>query len=295
MANTPEGRLVQRAQLSLEELREVEQLAATCVAADGGRLKLEFEILANRSLGTVNDFAWRHGAAMVGFLGIYSFGPQAEICGMVLPEMRRRAVFTQLFEAAKRELAGRFLTEALLVVDRTYGPGAAFARSRGGSIEHSEHRMVLQREPAQLREGPPISLRPANRADAGFLVPCLSEAFGLTAEAFGQAAPEQEVTPLATTFVIEREGEPVGTIRSVTEGRGAGIYGFAVEAHHRGRGIGRQALTTLVIQLVERGVTQVGLEVSCTNSSALGLYTSCGFDVTGTEDYYAVQLAPGKV
>jgi ribosomal protein S18 acetylase RimI-like enzyme len=36
-------------------------------------------------------------------------------------------------------------------------------------------------------------------------------------------------------------------------------------------------------------MAQIGLEVSCNNDSALHLYLTCGFDVTGTEDYYAVQ------
>jgi ribosomal protein S18 acetylase RimI-like enzyme len=36
------------------------------------------------------------------------------------------------------------------------------------------------------------------------------------------------------------------------------------------------------------GAAEIELEVSCANDAALHLYLSCGFDVMGTEDYYAV-------
>ncbi len=51
-------------------------------------------------------------------------------------------------------------------------------------------------------------------------------------------------------------------------------------------------LSGLARELVAEGVAEVGLEVSCTNDSALHLYLSCGFEVTGTEDYYSVTVVP---
>ena len=60
---------------------------------------------------------------------------------------------------------------------------------------------------------------------------------------------------------------------------------------HRGRGIGRQVLSGLAGELLTEGIKRVGLEVSSTNDSALGLYLSCGFEVTGTEDYYEVPIS----
>ena len=69
----------------------------------------------------------------------------------------------------------------------------------------------------------------------------------------------------------------------------AGIYGFAILPEFQGRGIGRQVLSSLARELRAEGMAQIGLEVSCNNDSALHLYLTCGFDVTGTEDYYAVQ------
>ena len=92
------------------------------------------------------------------------------------------------------------------------------------------------------------------------------------------------------TLVIERADEPVGTVRLDRHGDAVGIYGFAIVPFFQGRGIGRQVLSGLARNLSTEGVTKVSLEVSTANDAALRLYLGCGFDVMGTEDYYAVQV-----
>ncbi len=287
----PPGHLRSEPGLPPEDLRAIEELATACVAVDGGRLKLEYGILQSRPPEQVNDFLWIAERDLIGFLGIYGYrSDQAEICGMVHPSARRRGIFSRLFEAATAELVRRGAPEALLVVDRLYESGSCFARSVGGTVEHSEHRMILRREPANVVAGPLVTIRAAELADARFVFACLAEAFGLPAE----HVEEEELKALARrspgTLVIEYGNEPVGTVRVDREPGTAGIYGFAVVPKYQGRGIGRQVLSTLARDLGAEGVAEVGLEVSVTNDAALRLYLSCGFDVIGTEDYYAVLL-----
>jgi ribosomal protein S18 acetylase RimI-like enzyme len=287
----PPGRLSSEQGLGPEDLRAIEDLATACVAADGGRLKLELGTLRSRPTDQVNDFLWIAERGPVGFLGLYGYRPdQAEICGMVHPSARRQGVFSRLFEAATAELARRGVPQALLVVNRLYEPGSCFARSAGGTIEHSEHRMTLRREPAIVVADPLVTIREAVLADVPFVLSCLTEAFGLPTEHLG----DEELASLARRFpgtlVIDYANEPVGTVRVDRSDDAAGIYGFAILAEFQGRGIGRQVLSALARDLSAEGVAEIGLEVSCTNDTALRLYTSCGFDVMGTEDYYAVQL-----
>jgi ribosomal protein S18 acetylase RimI-like enzyme len=283
------GRLSALRGLAPEDLRAIEQLAETCVAADGGRLKLEWRTLSSRASDEVNDFVWNLPEGLVGFLGVYGFrSDQVELCGMVHPAHRRRGIFSRLFQAASAELEGRGVQKALLVVDRLYQGGAGFAGYVGGSIEHSEHRMVLRREPAPFVPDPLVKLRLAEMSDVGFIVDCLAEAFDLPIEQLDREAIEALAKRFQGTVVIERGNERVGTIRVERGQDSADVYGFAVTSANRGRGIGRQALSTIVGELAAEGIARVGLEVSSTNDSALVLYVSCGFDVTGTEDYYEV-------
>ncbi|MGO9879564.1 MAG: GNAT family N-acetyltransferase [Acidimicrobiales bacterium] len=289
----PPGHLRSEPGLRPEDLRAIEDLAAACVAVDGGRLKLERGVLQSRPPDQVNDFLWMGDDGLVGFLGLYGDRPdQAEICGMVHPGARRQGAFTRLFAAATAELARRGVPQALLVVDRLYESGACFARRAGGTIEHSEHRMTLHREPADVVADPLVTLREAALGDARFVLSCISEAFGIPTEHLEDSQVEALARRFPGTLVIEYANEPVGTVRVDRDDQAAGIYGFAVVPRYQGRGIGRQVLATLARQLKAEGVADIGLEVSVTNDAALRLYLSCGFDVMGTEDYYEVRFEP---
>ncbi len=279
-----------------EDLDAIAALASTCVEVDGGRLKLEWATLRSRPAEVVNDFRWVDERGLVGFLGLYGFrSDQVEMCGMVRPDARRQGVFSSLFDAARSELRRRNASQVLLVVHRGYEAGAAFARSVGGVIEHSEHRMELRRDPAPMIPDPLVSARAAHSDDAPFVMGCVSAAFGLPAPPAAEEEPEplyleRLSKDLANTRVIDYSGIPVGTVRVDREDGAAGIYGFAVLPQFQGRGIGRQVLSDLARDLPAQGARSVSLEVATSNDAALGLYLSCGFDVMGTEDYFAVPV-----
>jgi ribosomal protein S18 acetylase RimI-like enzyme len=82
----------------------------------------------------------------------------------------------------------------------------------------------------------------------------------------------------------------VGTLRVSRDQDTAGVYGFVVHPDHQGHGIGRDVLRRVCRQALADGATRVRLEVEVTNDRALGLYTSLGFALVTTEDYYALPL-----
>ena len=156
---------------------------------------------------------WFDEDVLVGFLGIYGYRPdQVELCGMVHPSSRRQGIFSRLFEAAIAEVRLRGVPEALLVVDRLYEGGTAFARHLGAEIEHSEHRMVWRREPAEFTPDPSVKIREATRSDIAFIIKCLTEAFDFPAEALEAEEEDTLARRYPGTYVIERAGELVGTI-----------------------------------------------------------------------------------
>jgi ribosomal protein S18 acetylase RimI-like enzyme len=274
--------------LSPRDLRELAALETRVVAADGGRLKLEWQVLTARAGQHVEDVLWREDSKLLGFLGLYAFGGQTvEIAGMVDPAARRRGIATALLAAALPICRGRAYQQALLVTPRGSVAGRAFAQRRAAVLEHSEHVLVLLGAPI---EGPPdsrLSLRTATAVDA----PALS---GVFAAAFGEP-PADLADRLAEaserTVVVELDGLIVGTIRVTRDGDTAGLYGFAVHPSHQGRGIGRDVLRRVCRDLRADGAQRIGLEVAVENDHALGLYTSLGFIQTTTEDYYEIPLS----
>lgn len=255
--------------LTDRDLAALRALEAEVVAHDGCRLKLELPAVQRGDVATA--LRW-DGDRLVGYAGGYRFGSPPEIAGMVAPDHRRSGIGTSLL----REL----LTErSLLVVPAGTAAGQAFAQAHGGVPDHAEHHLVLGETP-ETPEDPSLTVRRAEPRDAQAVRELLREAFDWE-------PPEDVVDRFGdSTRVVERDGEPVGTLRVSDQG---GIYGFAVRPDLQGRGIGRDALARTCRELRAAGVPQVTLEVETRNAAALGLYTSVGFVPAAGEDYWEVQ------
>ncbi|WP_233153476.1 GNAT family N-acetyltransferase [Kineosporia sp. R_H_3] len=276
--------------LSPDHLDAVAALEREVVAADGGRLKLEWGTLRSRSGEDVEDLLWWDGDRLVGFLGVYAFGgPFGELGGMVAPAARRRGIGTALVDAALPLCAARGIDRVLLVTPRTTPAGAAFARARGAVLDHSEHALQLTGPPADGPQDPRISLRPmrSDAADGAAVDALLRGAFGAHGPDFSVADDSERARRLrAETVVAERDGTVVGCLRLTRTDDVAGVYGFAVRPDLQGQGIGRDVLRRTCRQALADGAALVHLEVEVANERALGLYTSLGFAPVSTEDYF---------
>lgn len=267
--------------LSAVALDAIADLERRVVAADGGRLKLEWNALRHRSGQDVEDVLWREGELLLGFLGIYSHGaPTLELAGMVDPAARRRGIGAALLDAGQRLCRHREHNSVLLVVPRTSIPGRSLALRHGGTLEHSEHALQLLGEPADVPADPDITVRAASPADQQALREILRTGFGWE--------PPETADSDPNTLVVERDGRPIGTARLHPEGDRAGIYGFTIHPDHQGHGIGRDVLHRLCRTARTGGATTIHLEVATDNDRALHLYTSLGFRPVITEDYYAL-------
>jgi ribosomal protein S18 acetylase RimI-like enzyme len=84
-------------------------------------------------------------------------------------------------------------------------------------------------------------------------------------------------------WLIEEAGAPVGYVALALGfsleygGRDAFVDELYVRAAHRGRGLGRAALSFALAEAERRGVCAVHLEVERSNPSAQRLYRSLGF------------------
>ena len=190
-------------------LDAIAALERRVIEVDGGRLKLEWGTLRDRSGERVEDLLWWEGARLVGFLGIYGLETLLELAGMVEPDARRRGIGTALLDAAIALCRERGDRRPLLIVPRTSPAGRRLALRRGGVLDHSEHALVLSGDPTGGPPGP-VSLRRATVAD----VPVISRLLEL---GFGGPAPDDLAgrlgSPHEQTVIVDLNGSAVGTLR----------------------------------------------------------------------------------
>jgi ribosomal protein S18 acetylase RimI-like enzyme len=274
------------ARLGPRALEAIGALERRVVEADGGRLKLEWDTLVNRAGDHVEDLLWWEDDELVGYLGLYAFESPLEVTGMVDPRVRRRGIATKLLTAAMTLGAQRNQGSVLLVVPGTSVGGRALALRHGGTFTRSEHAMELVGEPVTGTDDPHFRLRRAGPADTASVAALLQS--GLSGPAPDLA--DRLASSRERTWLIEADGQAVGTIRLTRTAEVGGVYGFVIAPAWRGQGLGRDVLRRVCRQLRAEGATRIGLDVAVDNDRALGLYTSLGFTPIASEDYYAVPV-----
>ncbi|MEN2766923.1 GNAT family N-acetyltransferase [Ornithinibacillus xuwenensis] len=270
--------------LSGKELHAIKTLKEICEKEDGFDLKLNFDMLENRTEGLKEDFFHYEEERLVGFLGSYRFGSKVELCGMVHPNYRRKGIFTKLLQSALEEMNKQTVETILLNAPTGSTSAKGFLKSIPCEFSFAEYQMKWLE--TSLTENPTVIIRPArSKEDIEAVIQLEVLGFGLPEEDVRMMNQMIKETHNDRTFLIEVDGDIAGKIR-VSESDGeAWIYGFAVYPELRGRGIGRNALSNVVKMEHEKGFS-VFLEVEAKNKRALQLYESCGFQSYHSQDYY---------
>lgn len=270
------------ATFTVEQLQALRELEGRTIAADGGRLKLEWGTIEGGHV-TPALLAYEAGE-LVGYLGRYVFGDSPELAGMVDPATRRRGIGSMLLDTMLTICAERGDRTVLLVVPRTSQDGRALALARG-SFDHAEHALQIDGEPVGAHEFPELQMRAHWSEEFERVSELIEEGFG---------HPARKSNNPGYTKVIRLGDDIIGTIRLIPEETNGGgvayIGGFVITAAHRGKGYGRDILRRSVLELRDGGTTPVGLDVLTDNDNALHLYTSVGFRPVATEDYYAIPV-----
>lgn len=268
-------------------LDAIAALEARSLSVDGGRLKLEWGTLRTRPSNERNDLLWWDDGVLAGFVGRYAFGGVTpEATGMVDPARRGQGIGGSLLEALQSLCAERGDERILLVTPRSSVAAKALAIRRGGKFHHAEHALVLTTLGDERSTDPDIELRKAEPNDAAIVQELLKTGFGT------DGTPTNLGDPSEPTLVAERAGQPIATLRVAVDANDArGIYGFVVDPAVQGRGIGRELLRRVCRQALADGAPYVHLEVEVDNDRALALYTSVGFVLETTEDYYELPVA----
>jgi ribosomal protein S18 acetylase RimI-like enzyme len=270
--------------LTEKELFEIKALQEVCEKEGGFHLKLNFDMLENRSEDCKEDFFHYEDGRLVGFLGSYDFGNKVELCGMVHPDYRRRGIFSRLLTMGLEEVKKRNIKTILLNAPTDSHTAKGLLKNIPCAFSFAEYQMKWQK--TELAEDSSVTIRSSfSNDDLEMEIQLDVLGFGLNESEASEMNRRIRENSSDQRLIIEVEGETVGKMR-VSESNGeAWIYGFVVFPEFRGKGIGRKALSK-VVKIEDHKGLSIFLEVEAKNAHALGLYESCGFRSYHSQDYY---------
>lgn len=280
--------------LSDQDIESITTLQNDCIAAQDCNLKLELDFkramgtACARSMTEINEFFYEVDGEPVSYLGLCHFGGHAaELNGMTHPDWCRRGFFTRLLELAADECRRRGFRKILLLTDGRSVSGKAFIQRTGALYDSSEYRMKLENRAPDAQPGR-IRLTAATESDRKAIA-------GMDAIFFGDPAPEENSLPAdlpevpgEVTFMIHGLSA-IGKIRVHFSDNHAFISGFGLLPEYRGQGLGKAALLETLHLIRSRGISEVELDVSCTNETALSIYRQCGFAAKSVMEYHLLR------
>ncbi|HJV18087.1 MAG TPA: GNAT family N-acetyltransferase [Bacillales bacterium] len=269
--------------LTNQQLEEIKELQKECESADEIQLKLNWDMLQERSSREITDFFHFEDGVLVGFLGLYGFGNKVELCGMVKPDYRRKGIFTKLFSEAMNVIEKRGFAEILLNAPTNSSFAKSFLRTVTCDYAFTEYQMQWQKK--ELCYSDEVSVRPSTSDDLEDEILLDIKCFGLDEAGAREFNLQMRQYQSEEFYIIEQEGQTVGKIRVSHLNEEAWIFGFCVDPEYQGKGIGRRVLTNIVLIEKQKGYP-IFLEVEANNLNALGLYESCGFQSYYSQDYY---------
>ena len=270
--------------LTASDRDRVDALRTVCESAEPLDLKLEID--ESDPAGGPIHFLAGAGDALIGYAAITP-GDEAEACGIVHPDRRRRGVGTELLTHVCG--AGRRLgRENILFICEDAVPAAQeWLRRLGAADDSAELRMTLGLKATTGRteqgraHGPALELRAAGEADRT-LARLLGDGFSSSPE---KVSDRLESTRPEDFLLALDAGVVVGTLRLTETPRRSMIYGFVIDANRRGQQLGTRMLDAVLDLLRSRGIAEVGLEVDPENTPAVRLYESFGFSRVTTYRY----------
>ncbi len=286
--------IIMKKELNKEEYEVIKNLEIICLEEQKTNLKLELDFKMRQKSNIVKNkvmtkFLYYENKILVGYLGLCNFGgTTVEISGMVHPKFRRKGIFGRLFSIAKEEWQKTIYLEVLALCDHRSISGLAFINTIKAEYDFAEYKMCLSKKKSDVTLSYVIKLRVATSEDASEIDRQTSIYFGAPQKDLvtGIENPTYQLEDNFISYMAEIKGKIIGKIHlSITNNEGF-IYGLGVLPEFRGRGYGREILSSILDILNRKDVENIFLEVATENKNALSLYESCGFEEISVMDYY---------
>ncbi len=299
MSSNPTFKIEKPLQLSEDTLSAARQLVAACEAAEPAPVRVSWRMLRTRAGVTPLDFCCYLDGALAGYLFMDPYNPkERETIILVHPAYRRRGIAHALLAEAYKECQRTGVERIILICERRAVAGKAFVEHFAARFDFAEHEMALGAFQPRDSSASYLNIRLADLDDLDALVAidaaCFNQREEEARERFIRRWHDQHSRQYIALLASEgtAAAEPVGMFRLSAEDGATGIYGLGIAPAHQGRGYGRQILEEAVRRArADDPQAAVMLDVDVDNTRAFNLYTSAGFQVRATYEYYALNVS----
>lgn len=276
-------------QLNDQQLKELEQLKATCKKVDGSIPNLYMHLLMQpRTLPTI--VLYYEQGQLIAFLSVYFFYDDAvEVALLVHPEARHQGIAKQLLRHIIPLIVEHNFFK--LIFSSPAHLNERWLPALGFSHRHSEYYMERHNLSPLLDQQKQLNFRMATIEDIPQL--CL-----LDEACFHKMHAELE--PRFQHILSERnyqivlafdKNKLVGKAHLRWQKHGATLSDIAVFPEKQGHGLGTALIAHCINYALSEGKPDLNLDVETHNQKALELYTLLGFLTQNACDYWAIEVS----
>lgn len=278
--------------LTETQLEQVKELEQVCRSFDNtkGSISLAQELNFYKEM---NCFYMTYdGEKLVGVLSVFApIKDEAEISALILPNHRRKGLFTKLLSEALAELKRFEIEELYFVHDTGSVAGKAMIEKWGIEPDHSEYLLVYDKDFDRDNYKLSITIKQTEQEDLDDMTQLSLGVFGGNEEEWTTLHQKSLDSPNILCYLPYCKGNQIGIGSvNITE-QGLFIFGFGILPTYRRKGFGRAFLSSIVNELQSKFDDDILLEVDSENHGAFILYTTSGFKREVQFDYYKQMVA----
>ncbi len=249
--------IVRAARLSDEVRKEINSLMTKCCEEEN----LKGAIFLDNKLNAIAEmpcfYLAYHDNTLCGLLTIFTPDlRECEIYAYVLPELRKKHIFTNLLSVAKQTLDARNIAKIHFVVEPESESGNAVAKKICGEVEYSEYLLSYDMSiPIERTEHTDLDIEIDEEKDDD-------------------------------VFLMYKDEKLLGMSNINYFHNYATIYEYEIVPDMRGKGYGGILLNELLQYITDNEVDGIILNVNSKNEAAFKLYTHNNFIIKEQLNYY---------
>lgn len=273
--------------LSEKVVNEVLNLERVCLNYDNLKGSLFLDPSLNFDQSIKSFFLFYHKGELISMLSMFIPTKQeAEISAYTLPKFRENGYFKALLSNAMEELRKFNIPDILFVCESPSIPGKKVLKALNAKYEHTEYFMRFNQASYVAKNSYRLLWLKAELKDLEKTILTSMRIFDDSYEDAKNLLEKCFESDTREQYLAVLNDEIIGIGSANLEGEDVSIFGLGLVPEYRGKGFGKELLHLIIDNLLQRGRSDITIEVNSENANALGLYQKTGFYIEVAYEYY---------